>query len=150
MSELPEVAYAKIKQLCAEGDDLADAGDYSEALSKYWSAWDQLPSPQTTWQAATWILGAVGDTNFLAGDFEAGRENLSYAMQCPDGLGNAFLHLRLGQCCFELGELDQAAEHLARAFLTEGKRIFSHADDKYLHFVKSRLQPPLGGWPAGY
>ena len=144
MNELPEIAYAKIKKLCAEGDDLADAGEYAEALSKYWAAWDQLPSPQTNWQAATWILAAVGDVNFLAGDFEAGRDNLSYAMQCPDGVGNPFLHLRLGQCCFELGDRKRAADELARAFLAEGKRAFAGSDEKYLHFVKSQLQPPEG------
>jgi hypothetical protein len=29
-----------------------------------WSAWDLLPEPQADWEAATWILGAIGDVNF--------------------------------------------------------------------------------------
>jgi hypothetical protein len=80
-----------------------------------WSAWDLLPGPQTDWSAATWILGAIGDVNFQQGNYEAGRDNLAMAMQCPDAIGNPFLHLRLGECQIELGNLDRAADELARA-----------------------------------
>jgi hypothetical protein len=31
-----------------------------------------LPEPQTDWEAATWILAAIGDANFLGDDFTAG------------------------------------------------------------------------------
>jgi hypothetical protein len=92
----------------------------------------------------------MGDTNFLEGDFVAGRDNLSLAMRCPDAMGNPFLHLRLGQCQFELGNLDRARDELARAFLLEGRRIFEQDDPKYLAFVKSQLDPPPSGWPEGW
>jgi hypothetical protein len=52
-----------------------------------WSAWDLLPEPQTDWEAATWILGAIGDVNFQQGNYEAGRDNLAMAMQCPNAIG---------------------------------------------------------------
>jgi hypothetical protein len=26
--------------------------------------WDLLPEPKTSWEAATWLLGAIGDANF--------------------------------------------------------------------------------------
>jgi hypothetical protein len=53
-----------------------------------WSAWDLLPEPQTDWEAATWILGAIGDVNLQQGNYEAGRDNLAMAMQCPNAIGN--------------------------------------------------------------
>ena len=70
-------------------------------------------------------------------------------MNCPDAIGNPFLHLRLGQCQFELGDLERAADELARAYLIEGIAIFTDDDQKYLNFVKPKLQEPEGGWPKG-
>ena len=68
-------------------------------------------------------------------------------MHCPDAIGNPFLHLRLGQCQFELGNLDRAADELARAFLIEGKQVFEDSDPKYLDFVESKLASSQDGWP---
>ena len=146
MNKLSTATYKQIKKLCEEGDELADDEQYAEALTKYWEAWDLLPEPRTEWEAATWILAAVGDANFLMGDFEAGRDNLSNAMHCPEAIGNPFLHLRLGQCQFELGNEDRAADELARAYMSEGHEIFEDQDPKYLKFLKTKLEPPPVGW----
>jgi hypothetical protein len=146
MNELPEHIHEQIKVLCEEGDALADRNELPAALERYWAAWDLLPEPQTQWQAATWILAAVGEANFLARDYKTGRDNLSLAMHCPDAIGNPFLHLRLGQCQFELGNLDRAADELTRAYMGAGNEIFEREDGKYLSFLRKRIQPPPGGW----
>jgi hypothetical protein len=145
MNELSDEVLDKIQQLCARGDELAGEEEFPEALSQYWSAWDLLPEPQTEWEAATWILAAIGDANYQSGDFEAGRDNLSMAMHCPGAIGNPFLHLRLGQCQFELGNLERAGDELARAYMGAGSEIFD-GEQKYFDFLKTRLQPPPGGW----
>lgn len=145
MAQLDDAIHGRIRTLCAEGDKLAKHAEYSAALEKYWAAWDLLPEPQTDWEAATWILAAVGDANFLGRDYVAGRDNLSLAMHCPDAIGNPFLHLRLGQCQFELGNLDRATDELARAYMGAGSEIFE-GEDKYFAFLKTRLKPPLSGW----
>jgi hypothetical protein len=93
-----------------------------------------------------WILAAVGDANFLGGYFQAGRDNLSKAMHCPDAIGNPFLHLRLGQCQFEIGNLERAADELTRALMGGGEEIFQEDDPKYWEFLKTKLEPPPGGW----
>ncbi len=145
MPELDEGSNAQIEALCASGDDLANGGQFGEALEAYWSAWDLLPEPKTAWEAATWILAAIGDANFRQKNFEAGRDNLAMAMHCPDAIGNPFLHLRLGQCQFELGNMDRAADELARALLIESPKLFENEDSKYLEFIKGRLKEPPGG-----
>jgi tetratricopeptide (TPR) repeat protein len=146
MAELTDDAHERIQKLSAEGDAFAEAGRYPDALKKYWDAWDLLPEPQTDWEAATWLLAAIGDANFLVGDYEAGRDNLSNAMHCPGAIGNPFLHLRLGQCQLELGNDDRAADELARAYMAAGHEIFEDQDPKYLTFLKTKLDPPPGGW----
>lgn len=146
MSELPDLLHRQITSLSSEGDRLAEAEQYADALAQYWTAWALLPEPKTNWEAATWLLAAIGDANFLSGDFKAGRDNLANAMHCPGAIGNPFLHMRLGQCQFELGNLDQAADELTRAYLIEGIDLFENEDSKYVHFLKTKLNPPVGGW----
>jgi tetratricopeptide (TPR) repeat protein len=145
MAQLSVETHERIATLCKDGDALADDDNYPAALERYWAAWDLLPEPQTDWEAATWILSAIGDANFLGGDYTAGRDNLSLAMHCPDAIGNPFLHLRLGQCQFELGNFDRAADELARAYMGAGSEIFED-EEKYFAFLKTRLKPPPGGW----
>ena len=140
MAELNDEVYAKIQKLSALGDNLAEKGKYSLALKEYWVAFDLIPEPKTDWDASTWILTAIGDANFLGDDFEAGRDNLSNAMHCPAAIGNPFIHMRLGQCQFELNNLDRAADELTRAYAIEGDEIFENDDSKYLEFLKSRIQ----------
>jgi hypothetical protein len=47
MAELPDDVYERVKALCAEGDDLADADEFAAALGKYWAAWDLLAERRT-------------------------------------------------------------------------------------------------------
>lgn len=146
MTELPGDVHQQITTLSAAGDALAEQGDFPAALEKYWAAWDFLPEPQTDWEAATWLLAAIGDANFLGGDYAAGRDSLSNAMHCPGAIGNPFLHLRLGQCQFELDNEQRAADELARAYMGAGAEIFQNEDPKYFGFLQSVLEPPPGGW----
>jgi len=66
-------------------------------------------------------------------------------MHCPDAIGNPFLHLRLGQCCFEKRALDRAADELTRAYMGAGRKIFESDDPKYFEFLKTRIKPPASG-----
>jgi tetratricopeptide (TPR) repeat protein len=138
--ELPDQLHAEIQRLCAEGDALAEESNYASALEKYWEAFDLLPDPKENWSAGTWILAAIGDANFLSGDFTAGKDNLAMAMRFPEALGNPFFHLRLGQCQFELGNLDRAADELMRAYMGHGPDLFKDEDPKYLVFLSTRAK----------
>jgi len=140
MAELPEQVHAEIERLSKAGDEHAGAGRYADALASYWAAWDLLPEPKVEWEAATWILAAIGDANFLGGDYAAGRDNLANAMRCPGAIGNPFLHLRLGQCQFEAGDRDRAADELMRAYMGAGDEIFKDQDPKYLAFLQTRAK----------
>jgi hypothetical protein len=85
-------------------------------------------------------LTAAGDANFLAGEYSAGRDDLAAAMGCPGAIGNPFIHLRLGQCQFELGALNEAADELLRAYMGGGGDIFEQQDPKYLTFLRTRAK----------
>jgi hypothetical protein len=140
MNELADSIHEEIKRLCATGDERAGRQAYSDALTSYWAAWDLLPEPKDKWEAATWILVAIGDANFLGGDYIAGRDNLSTAMRCPGAIGNPFIHFRLGQCQFELGNHDRAADELMRAYMGAGREIFDKDDPKYFRCLATRAK----------
>jgi len=65
-------------------------------------------------------------------------------MFCAEAIGNPFLHLRLGQSLFELGERRSALDELARAYLGGGREIFKREDPKYLAELGKMIRPPAG------
>lgn len=138
MAELSDEIYSEIQRLCALGDKHAGVKQYPQALLAYWAAWDLLPEPKAEWRAATAILVAIGDTNFLERDYRAGRHNLLRALKCPDAFSDPFLYLRLGQCNLELEAFDRAADALMRAYLGGGPDMFKGEDPKYHRFLQSR------------
>ena len=143
MQPFPSALEEDIESLVASGDALAHELRYEEALSRYKEAWSLIPEPKYEWEASRRVLAAIGDTHFLTGAFETAVEALSEALLCPGGLGDAFIHLRIGQCEFELGDLDFAAEHLIQAYEREGDDIFQDEDPKYVEFVLKRTKSLL-------
>jgi tetratricopeptide (TPR) repeat protein len=135
----------EVESLSNEGNILADNGKYREAAKKFIEALNLLPEPLEQWEACTWLLTAIGDMNFMQGSYEHAKNALSDAMRCPNSIGNPFVHLRLGQSQYELGNNDRAADELARAYMGAGVEIFQTEDPKYFDFLKTVLKPPAGG-----
>lgn len=139
MKRLETKIQSRIEKLCETGDIFARNGYFQAALKNYWTAYDLLPEPKEEWVAGTWILTAIGDTNFLHKDFEAGADNLNVALLFPCAMENPFLHFRLGQCYFELGHFEKASQELLKAYFLEGEEMFREEDSKYFDLLKSRL-----------
>lgn len=140
MAELAEEILEQITALCERGDELAEEDAFDEAVEAYDMAWSLLPEPKTQWEAATWILAAIGDVAFIAGDLDTAKEALQTVMSCPDAIGNPFIHLRLGQVLFDLDEKDAAADELMRAYMGAGAEIFEEEEPAYLEFLKTRAK----------
>jgi tetratricopeptide (TPR) repeat protein len=139
-TELDPGAYAEITRLTDQGQALFDEGKLDEARRVFMQAWALIPDPKSEWEATTWLAAAIGDIDFLNGYYTTARKGLEFAMLCPGGLGNPFLHLRLGQTLFELGEEDRAADELMRAYMGAGEEIFTDQDPKYQAFLATRAK----------
>jgi len=150
MSELLPAIHDEIERLCKDGNALMDQDEYAEALAVFNRAYKLVPLPKDEWKETTWLMAAIGEGCFFRGDYEEGRKALSYGMKCPGGFGNPFMHLRLGQCEYELGNLQRAGDELARAYLQEGTKLFACDDPKYLAFIKGLLKEPIDGWQEGW
>jgi len=140
--ELPTDLHERITSLSETGNHLIEAGEQQQALAAFEEALTLVPSPVEDWEAATWLLASIADCHFIGGSFEAVRANASRAVRCPGGLGNPFIHLRLGQAQLELGNTERAKDELARAYMGGGDEIFEGEDPKYWRFIREILRPP--------
>ena len=148
---LPDHVHAEITRLCADGDEQFESGLLQAALDKYDEALALLPADKMQWEASTWIFAAKGDAFFTSRQWHAALQNFQSAVACPGGIGNPFLHLRLGECCLELGNEMRAADELTRAYALEGEELIAAENPKYLAFLKTRIQtdakPRKSWWP---
>ncbi|WKX76184.1 hypothetical protein [Zobellia laminariae] len=135
--ELSNRDYNELEILIEQGNDFYESGELKKALEKYESALDIIPSPKTDWEASTWLYTSIADTFFSGGNLEAAKDNYYNALNCPDGMGNGYIHLSLGQALFELKEIDKAKESFLKAYMLEGNEIFEGEDPKYFELIKS-------------
>jgi len=136
--ELDDHLYEQITALCAEGDKLFEKRSFDKALEHYSSALALVPNPKNDWHASVWINTALGDTYFFMKDFEKAKNAFYDAYNGPDATGNPFVNLRLGQCLFDLNEMEKAEDFLLRAYMLEGEDIFDSDNPKYLRHMRSK------------
>jgi len=134
--EINEQVYDLIVHLCKEGDKFVENGQTSKAIESYVAALELVPLPKSDWDTSTWIYTALGDTYFHIGEFEKAKNSFYDALNCPNGVSNPFILLRLGESLFECREYDKAKEYLLRTYLLEGYTIFYNEDDKYFELIK--------------
>lgn len=132
MKELNEKVYESVLKYSKEGDRLASKSKFKKAIKEYYHALELLPIPKEQWDAAIWLYTAIGDSYFLNEDFVKGLEAFLKASSCSHGEENPFILLRIGQCYYELGNIDEAENALFRAYILDGKKIFKSENKKYL------------------
>jgi tetratricopeptide (TPR) repeat protein len=134
--ELDPDRYERITELSERGNQAFEDDRYEEAIEEYSRALALIPEPLEDWEAATWVLTGLGDCYYLLESHGEALSHLVRAVRCPGGLGNPFIHLRLGQVQYELGNEDRAKDELARAYMGGGPEIFEGEDPKYLTFLR--------------
>lgn len=140
MPSLDPAVAARVEALSEQGNVHLDRNELDDAIRQYVAALELLPEPITQWDETTWLLAAIGDAHFQAGRFDQARQALSDCMHSPGAIGNPFLHLRLGQAQFELGDMTRAADELTRAYMGAGDDIFQDQAPKYFDFLKTRIK----------
>jgi tetratricopeptide (TPR) repeat protein len=130
---------ARITELCERGDDELEAARYDAAIDRYREALALVPHPVRSWGVSTFIHASIAEALYLGGEHASAREAIDEAFRCEGGIGNAFLHLRLGQIEHILGNRGRALDELIRAFTRSGEEVFAGEDPKYLAMVKVAL-----------
>ena len=138
VKELPNGIHSQVLDLSAAGDAHAESGEAAEAIECYRMALLLLPRPGDQWEAYQWLQAAIGDVRFENGQYREALFAFEQALK-GGGLGNPFIHLRMGQCAFHLGDEHRAVEELLRAYMADGAEVFRE-DQRYLKFLKSKVQ----------
>lgn len=135
----------KLEEFAERGNQLEEER-YDEAIQVWKEGLQLIPEPQNFYSQTIWFLTAIGDIYFQKGlyakaqeCFDKARGNLS-----GEGYQNPFVMLRLGECCLEMGEEENAIEYLLRAYMMEGKEIFEPdedgEDEKYFDFLRTHVE----------
>lgn len=132
--------HEKVLELSEEGNRYVDVNNFDAALERFERALNLVPSPKNNWEASLWLYASIGDMYYLKDDYRNSADNFYNALNCPDGQTNSFVHLRLGEDLYELGDNEAALEHLLRAYMLEGKEIFADEDKKYLEFLSEKVE----------
>jgi tetratricopeptide (TPR) repeat protein len=133
-----------LKALCGDAQRFMGARKFDQAMAKLKQAVLALPHPRLQWPAATWIFTGIGEIHFLRKDYGKSASCFMLALRCPDGLGNPYIHLRLGESLYEMGRIEAADNELTRAYMGGGRQIFQSEDPKYLNRLRAILKPPAG------
>ena len=148
LAEIRPALKAKLDEFAERGNQFEEEGRYEEAVQVWKEGLELIPEPRQFYSETVWFLAAIGDVHFQKGMyrqahecFDKARGNLS-----GDGYGNPFIMLRLGECCFEIGDEKNAMEYLLRAYMMEGREIFepyeNGEDDgqKYFDFLRTHVE----------
>ena len=137
--ELSDELYDQIVSELEQGDQYAEAGEYNKAIEKYESALNLVPLQKENWEVSLHIYTAMADSYFNLGNYQQANNNYEQALKCPDGLGNGYVWLGLGETYYELENMDKAKDALMSAYMLEGKEIFEDEDDKYFSLIQDSI-----------
>ena len=138
-SQLDDRIVAAVTALSDRGDSAVEAGLYEEAIACYREALTLVPQPVHAWAVSTFLHAAIAEAHYLAGEHARARDAIDDAFRCEGAIGNAFLHLRLGQIELTLGNRGRAVDELVRAYTRAGEEVFADEDPKYLTLVHETL-----------
>jgi tetratricopeptide (TPR) repeat protein len=138
-AQLDDTIVTRVTELCERGDDDVENGLYEAAIEKYEEALGLVPRPLYAWAVTTWILSAIAEARYLQKDWAAVKAAVMEAFRCEGAIGNAFLHLRLGQAELALGAKGRGVDELIRAHERAGEAVFEGEDPKYLALVQQAL-----------
>lgn len=129
--------FGLVVRFCREGLQLADSGQYEEAVANYFAAWELLAEPREGKDTAAWILSAIGDVLYRCRGFTLALDCFERAVRCPGGVHNPFVQMRLGQIYLHLGQHGRAREALALALQSGGSAVFRREDPRWLEWLKN-------------
>lgn len=130
-TELSEQVSLRIKDLCSNGYQRYDAGEFESALRAFYQAWMLLPKPQTQYSQAGWVLTALCDTYFRLGKYPQALEAVNSALYCPHAEKNMFALLRKGQILLDMGELASARIALYKVYASAAQSLLTAEDPRY-------------------
>ena len=116
--QLPKETFDKIISYCVAGDLYLEKKQHDQALENYTNALSVIPSPKEIWHAYIWLLWALAETHFLKTDFQNAQSFYQRINETTDPEKiDPLIHLRLAQCHFKLGKINEADRDLKKSLV---------------------------------
>ncbi len=129
----------QISAISKKAKHLALKGNYVDAIDEYQKGIDLVGPNIMQSKYAVMLFCGIGEIYFLQRQWNDALQYFGKAIQSEGGLGEPYIHLRLGQIRLELGQLKKATDELMRAYMGGGKLIFQGEDSKYFETIQSLL-----------
>ena len=146
--ELEEKIYYEILQLLKLGEDYFNAGNFSEAESKYLEALKLIPEVKSTYEISSWVYTFLGEIYMVLKDYEQAEESLYSALNCV-GPANPYIYFKLGQLNYMKGSYEKSEDFFKKVYELSGKEIFEMEDEKYLQILENNGITGIGGKKEG-
>lgn len=133
----------RIDQYCEQGNELFDENKYLDAIAVWQKAFDAIPDLDEGWSEALWLKVSIGDSYYMIDEYEKSLDAFLDALNYPEAIDNPFIHFRIGQCYYELGDKDYSKNSLLKAYMLAGKEIFDEHEEEgefYYKFLSSSVQ----------
>lgn len=134
-----DINLTEINNNYRQGYALFTDGHYSRALRSFYSAWLQIPKPQTEHAIAATILAGIGEAYYKMRKYNLAIEALRSALTCPKTKEQGLILLRLGQSLYSIRSEQQATIYLKRAHSIGGDLLFANEHPKYLRAIEEYI-----------
>lgn len=129
-----------IQDLLDEAEGYFENSNFDGAIKSFEGVLKLLPDPPFEYDYATSAYAGIGDAYFSKQDYRQTLAAFEAAKKCDGGVGNPFVHLRLGQAYFLTGNEEKAADELMRAYMASGEEVFEDEDPKFLAFLRTKAK----------
>lgn len=129
LSELDDATHERVTGLIEEGDAYMDVDAPQAAAEKYAAALEGLPQPITQWEHSLIAYTALADACLALTQYAEAEQSARFALKAPDGQGNGYVWLRLGDALHGQGRDAQALEAYTSAYMAEGEELFEGEDE---------------------
>ena len=129
-----------ITGIARKAKSLALQGAFESAIAEYTQGLELLAEPKHASEYAVMLFSGIAEAYYLQGLWDDALKYFGEAIRSEGGLGDPYIHLRLGQIRYRKGEMEKAADELMRAYMGSGKIIFEGEDPMYYALIRSHIE----------
>lgn len=144
LKEYIEIPDAIQEKLTSIDDITVSSQDVAAKVDALYDMYSSLTDEQKQGREGRYFIIRIGEVCYAEKMIDDALDNFNFAMKFSDTLGNPYLHMRLGQLQYCLGNQERQIDELSRALIMGGEAVFNNESPLFLQMVKAELVEPDG------
>ena len=137
---------AEERERITAAKNLTQKKDFNKAYDIYFRLLSQIEDNEANKRKLRYIKIEIGQIYMYAEKWDSALQAFAEAIQDENSVGNPLLHLRIGQCAYNLENARIYEDNLSRALICGGLHIFENERNEYKETALKLLNPPACGW----